>query len=68
MRHFLKIIHQFSLLANYGKIDKTCFFFKKLLTLPIRKLAKFLFIYHKSVSSFVHLTSKKVLKMALFKN
>ena len=61
----------------------TCVFFKLLLVLPIRKLAikcgtffisyaeykiqKFLFIYDKSISSFVHLKSQKVLKMAIFK-
>ena len=39
MRHFLKIIHEFSLLANYNKIDKTCFFSKLLLIFPIRKFA-----------------------------
>ena len=55
------------------KIDETCFFFKLLLILPIRQLAikrgtlfisnmgykirKFLFVHHKSISSFVHLTS-----------
>ena len=66
MRHFLKIIHQFSLLEKYDQIDKTCFFFKLLLILPIRKLAikydkfaisnteckirKFLFFHHKSIS------------------
>ena len=54
-------------------MDKTGFFFKLLLIIPIRKLAikrgtffisyteykirKFLFIHHKSISSFVHLTS-----------
>ena len=60
------------------------FFFQLQLILPIRKLAikrgtffisnteykirKFLFIHHKSISSFVHLTSQKILKMAMFKN
>ena len=39
MRDFLKIIHKFSLLANYEKVDKTCFFFKLLLIFSIRKLA-----------------------------
>ena len=39
MHHFLKIIHEFSLLANQDSIDKICFFFKLLLILPIRKLA-----------------------------
>ena len=75
MRDFLKVIHWFSLLAKYGKVVKT-FFLKLLLILSIRKLAlyrdekiwKFLFIYHKSISSFVHLTSQKVLEMAMFKN
>ena len=54
-------------------MDKTCFFFKLLLILPICKLTikqgtffisnagykirKFLFIHHKSISLFVHLTS-----------
>ena len=73
MRHFLKIIHYFSLFVNYSKIDKTCFFFKLLLILTNHKLVtkrdtffisnteykilKFLFIHHKSISSFVHLTS-----------
>ena len=32
------------------------------------KIQKFLFIHHKSISSFVHLTSQKILKMAIFKN
>ena len=84
MRRFLKIIQQFSLLANCDKIDKTCFFFKLLLIFPICRSAitrrtffisyteyeiwKFLFILHKSISSFVHLISQKVLKMAMFKN
>ena len=84
MRHFVKIIHQFSLLVNYDKIDKTCFFLQITANSPYRKLAikrgtffisyteykirKFLFIHHKSISSFVHLTSQKVLKMAFFKN
>ena len=82
MRHFVKIIHQFSLLVNYDKIDKTCFFLQITANSPYRKLAikrgtffisyteykirKFLFIHHKSISSFVHLTSQKVLKMAMF--
>ena len=84
MRHFVKIIHQFSLLVNYDKIDKTCFFLQITANSPYRKLAikrgtyfnsyaeykigKLLFIYHKSVSSFVHLRSQKLSKMAMFKN
>ena len=32
------------------------------------KIRKFLFIHHKLISSFVHLTSQKVLKMEMFKN
>ena len=59
------------------------FFFKLLLILPVRKLAikggtssilyaeykiqKILFIHHKSISSFVHLTSQSF-KNANFKN
>ena len=72
MRHFLKTIHQFSLLANYDKIDKTCSFFKLVHILPIcisavkrgiffisyteYKIQKFLFIHHKSISLSIHLT------------
>ena len=83
MRHFLKIIHKFSLLANYNQIDKIGFFFKLLLFLPIRKLAikrdssaisstkykirKFLFNHHRSISSFVHQTSQKILKSQCLK-
>ena len=82
MRDVLKIIHYFSLIANYDRLDKTGLFFKLLLILSIRKSAikrgtffiscteykirKFLFIYHKSISSFVHLTSKTVLKMIMY--
>ena len=32
------------------------------------KIRKFLFIHHQMISSFVHLTSQKVLKMEMFKN
>ena len=32
------------------------------------KIRKFLFIHQKSITLFVHLTSQKVLKMAIFKN
>ena len=37
MRDVLKIIHYFSLIANYDKLDKTVPFFKLLLILSIRK-------------------------------
>ena len=32
------------------------------------KIRKFLFFNHKPISSFVHLTSQKVFKMAMFEN
>ena len=84
MCDFLKTIHKFPLVPNHDKVDKTYFFSILLLIHPIRKLAikrgtffisyaeykirEFLFIYHKPISLFVHLTSQKILKMAMFKN
>ena len=83
MRHFLKIIPVTFPTHKLRQDRQNMFFFKLLLILPTRKLAtkrgtffisyteykirKFLFIYHKSISSFVHLTSQKVLKIALVK-
>ena len=76
MGPFLKIIHQSSLLANYNKIDKINSPYRKLaikrskffISYAEYKIWKFLFIHHKSISSFVNLTSQKVLKMTMFKN
>ena len=66
LHYYFKLLTNFSQLANYGHIEKTRFFFKLLLILPIPKLATkretlFVtntyyksqsspFIYHKSIS------------------
>ena len=75
MCYFLKIIQknqllkEFSLLANYNETDKTCWNVARfILNLKHEyKIRKFLFIHHKSISSFAHLMSQKVVKMAMFK-
>ena len=65
LHHLLKITKWISHLANFGHTEKTRFFFKLLLILPIRKLATkrdtlFVPIHSPQVDQlFVHLTSQK---------
>ena len=63
MRPFLKVVHEFFLLANYDQIDKTCFFFKLLLILPLA-IKRYTVLSHtgsiKSGNSYSFITSRSV--------
>ena len=63
LHQLLEITKQISQLVNYGHIDKTCFFFKLLLILPIHKLATkrdTLFVTNSSIKAKVPIHSPQV--------